>query len=229
MSGRTDSSAATDSPEAAGPGGDPAGAPGAGSSLSGTAPHASTARRPAPGRTGSPRIGPVRPPHRRQLRRIGRGRVLDIGCGTGDALAGCGSGSVGVDHDPEDVARCRARGLTAFTADAFLASPHARPGAFDALLCAHVLDRLDDEQVEDLLRAYVPYVRPGGGIVLITPQEAGHRATPAAVRFTDFPLLRAFAESAGLAVRRTYSSPLPRPAGKLLRGNAFVLVGQVPL
>lgn len=133
-----------------------------------------------------------------------------------------------MDHDPRSVARCRERGLTACTADTFLASPHARPGAFDALLTAHVLEHLDDEQVEDLLRAYVPYVRPGGGVLLITAQEAGHRAGPAPVRFTDFPLLRAFAESAGLTVRRTYSHPLPRPAGMLLRANAFVLLAQVP-
>nr|WP_248001610.1 class I SAM-dependent methyltransferase [Streptomyces sp. RPA4-5] len=151
-----------------------------------------------------------------------------MGCGTGDTLADCAPGSVGVDHDPRSVAHCRERGLTAYTADTFLASPHARPGAFDALLTAHVLEHLDDEQVEGLLRAYVPYVRPGGGVLLITAQEAGHRAGPAPVRFTDFPLLRAFAESAGLTVRRTYSHPLPRPAGMLLRANAFVLLGQVP-
>ncbi|MCZ0995123.1 class I SAM-dependent methyltransferase [Streptomyces noursei] len=151
-----------------------------------------------------------------------------MGCGDGDTLAACAPGSVGIDHDPRSVARCRARGLTAYTADAFLAGPHARPGAFDALLTAHVLQHLDDEQAEELLHAYVRYVRPGGGVLLITAQEAGHRAGPEPVRFTDFPLLRAFAESAGLAVRRTYSHPLPRTAGRVLRSNSFVLVGQVP-
>ncbi|MFG2225552.1 class I SAM-dependent methyltransferase [Streptomyces sp. NPDC048644] len=175
-----------------------------------------------------PWLRPPRAPYRRQLRRIGSGRVLDIGCGSGDTLAGCAPGSVGVDHDPHSVDICRARGLTAYTADAFLASPHARPGAFDALLSAQVLQHLDDEQVEGLLRAYLPYVRPGGGVVLITPQEAGHRSAQAPGRFTDFALLRVFAESAGLSVRRTYSCPLPRPAGRLLDANAFVLVGQVP-
>ncbi|WP_411137112.1 class I SAM-dependent methyltransferase [Streptomyces sp. C10] len=227
MPGRTDSSAATDSPDAGPPGGDirtarPAPA-------AGTAPSASTARLPAERRRGGPaRLLPARSPFRSQLRRIGTGRVLEIGCGTGDTLADCAPGSVGVDHDPQSVAHCRQRGLTAYTADTFLAGPHARPGAFDALLTAHVLEHLDDEQVEGLLRAYVPYVRPGGGVLLITAQEAAHRAGPAPVRFTDFPLLRAFAESAGLAVRRTYSHPLPRPAGMLLRANVFVLVGQVP-
>ncbi|MGW2631301.1 class I SAM-dependent methyltransferase [Streptomyces chattanoogensis] len=235
MPGRTDSSATTRRPDAAAPEArDTRPAPGAG-----TAPHASTALPqalkeqggtpfPAGERTGVVRPLPARPRYRRQLRRIGAGRVLDIGCGPGDTLAGCAPGSVGIDHDPRSVHTCRARGLTAYTADAFLASPHARPGAFDALLCAHVLEHLDDEQVEGLLRAYLPYVRPGGGVLLITPQEAGHRAEAAPVRFTDFTLLRAFAESAGLAVRRTYSYPLPRAAGKLLRRNVFALVGQVP-
>ncbi|GGU89163.1 hypothetical protein GCM10010211_64640 [Streptomyces albospinus] len=228
MPGRTDSSAATDSPDAAAPGPGTARTPRP-HRPAGTAPAASTARLPAlRERGGLARLLPARPPYRRQLRRIGPGRVLEVGCGSGDTLAGCAPGSVGIDHDPLSVARCRARGLTAYTADTFLAGPHARPGAFDALLSAHVLEHLDDEQVEGLLRAYVPYVRPGGGVVLITAQEAGHRTGPAPVRFTDFTLLRAFAESAGLAVRRTYSSPLPRTAGRVLRSNVFVLVGQVP-
>lgn len=228
MPGRTDSSATTDSSDAQPPGSDPHAAPAAGTA--GTAPAASTVRLPADrSRNGLARLLPGRAPYRRQLRRIGAGRVLEIGCGTGDTLTGCAPGSVGVDHDPQSVAHCRTRGLTAYTADAFLASPYATPGAFDALLIAHVLEHLDDEQVEDLLRAYVRYVRPGGGVLLITPQEAGHRATgPAPVRFTDFTLLRAFAASAGLVVRRTYSHPLPRPAGMLVRSNVFVLVGQVP-
>ncbi|KUL47502.1 methyltransferase type 12, partial [Streptomyces sp. NRRL F-4489] len=193
------------------------------------APAASTARTPARRRSGGPARRPAaRTPFARQLRRIGTGRVLEIGCGDGDTLAACAPGSVGIDHDPRAVARCRARGLTAYTADAFLAGPHARPGAFDALLTAHVLEHLDDEQVEELLRAYLPYVRPGGGVLLITAQEAGHRAGPEPVRFTDFTLLRAFAATAGLTVRRTYSHPLPRTAGRLLRSNVFVLVGEVP-
>ncbi|MEU9114207.1 class I SAM-dependent methyltransferase [Streptomyces sp. NPDC048483] len=233
MPGRTHSSTAANRPDVPAPetrGTRPAGGPG-------TAPHASTAQAleeqggtplTAGERTGVVRPLPARPCYRRQLRRIGSGRVLDIGCGVGDTLADCAPGSVGIDHDPRSVHKCRARGLTAYTADAFLASPHARPGTFDALLCAHVLEHLEDEQVEGLLRAYLRYVRPGGGVLLITPQEAGHRAEAAPVRFTDFTLLRAFAESAGLAVRRTYSYPLPRAAGKLLRRNVFALVGQVP-
>ncbi|MDC7338714.1 class I SAM-dependent methyltransferase [Streptomyces lydicus] len=226
MPGRTDSSATTDSSDAQPPGSDPR--PVHPTDTTGTAPAASTARLPAEQpHSCLTRLLPTRTPTAANS----GGSAPDASWRSAAATATPSPAAPRQRrHRPRPAGR---RPLPHPRPDrlhpaAFLAGPHARPGAFDALLSAHVLEHLDDEQAESLLRAYLPYVRPGGAAVLITPQEAGHRAGPDPVRFTDFPLLRAFAESAGLIVRRTYSHPLPRPAGLLLRANAFVLIAQVP-
>jgi hypothetical protein len=48
------------------------------------------------------------------------------------------------------------------------------------------------------------------------------------VRFVGFAELEEEARAAGLNVRRAYSFPLPRAAGRLFRHNEFVLVSTAP-
>jgi SAM-dependent methyltransferase len=174
------------------------------------------------------RLLPTQAPYRWNLRRLRLGRVLDVGCGVGRNLQHCEPGSVGVDHNPHSVAAAGERGLTAYTPDGFVAAGFA-PGAFDSLLCAHVLEHLDAATAAELLAAYLPYVRPGGRAVLITPQEAGFASDATHVRFVGFEELAKEAATAGLDVRRTYSFPLPRPVGRVFKYNEFVLVGAVPV
>ncbi|QMU75198.1 class I SAM-dependent methyltransferase [Streptacidiphilus sp. PB12-B1b] len=176
-------------------------------------------------RVGFKRLLPTQAPYRWNLRRLRLGRVLDVGCGLGRNLANCDPGSVGVDHNATSVATARSRGLNAFTSDEFPDSPEARPGSFDSLLCAHVLEHMDPQLGRDVLTSYLPYVRPGGSVVLITPQEAGYASDATHVHFIDFDGLREVAADAGIEVRRSYSFPFPRSAGKLFRYNEFVLVG----
>ena len=110
----------------------------------------------------------------RRLRRRARGL---------DYLRGDG---VGIDHNPEAVRRCRQRGFTAFTPDEFASSPFAAPGRFDALLSAHVIEHLDTDAAAGIAATrYVPYVRPGGRVLLITPQERGFASDATHVTFTD--------------------------------------------
>ncbi|UWE13621.1 class I SAM-dependent methyltransferase [Actinacidiphila bryophytorum] len=173
------------------------------------------------------RLLPTQAPYRWNLRRLRLGRVLDVGCGVGRNLRHCAPGSVGVDHNAHSVAAARARGLTAYTPEEFAATDSV-PGSFDSLLCAHVLEHLDAAKAAALLATYLPYVRPGGRAVLITPQEAGFASDATHVRFVGFAELEEEARAAGLQVRRAYSFPLPRAAGRLFRHNEFVLVGAAP-
>lgn len=170
----------------------------------------------------------VQAPYRWNLRRLGLGRTLDVGCGLGRNLAHLGPDSVGVDHNPDSVGMARARGLTAYTSKELQTAPGCEPASFDSALLAHVVEHMDSGAAEELLRIYLPYVRPGGTVVLITPQEKGYTTDDTHVRFVDFDGSRALAEAVGLEVRRSYSFPLPRAAGKVFPYNEFVVVATKP-
>ncbi len=120
--------------------------------------------------------------------------------------------------------RARARGFDAYLADEFEASPRAVPGAFDSLLLAHVLEHMTPDEAVDLLRHYVPYVRPGGRVLIITPQEAGQRTDDTHVTFLDGPAVVDIATRSGL-VGATFSSfPFPRAVGRVFPYNETVSV-----
>jgi 2-polyprenyl-3-methyl-5-hydroxy-6-metoxy-1,4-benzoquinol methylase len=163
-------------------------------------------------------------PYRWNLRRLRLGFTLDIGCGIGRNLLNLDGNAVGVDHNSEAVAIAVQRGLTAFTPDEFQSSQFASPGTFDSLLAAHVIEHLSRPDALDLLRAYLPYVRSAGTVVLITPQERGFRSDPSHVDFVDFTALETISHELGLGAQRSYSFPFPRAFGKIFTYNEFVLV-----
>lgn len=170
----------------------------------------------------------VQRPYRWNLRRLGLGRTLDVGCGLGRNLVALAPGSVGVDHNPSSVEVARSRGLTALTPTEFEASPLAEPGGFDSLLFAHVIEHLDTSTADGLVAAYLPYLRPAGTVVFICPQELGYRSDATHVWFVDFEALSALAARMGLAVERRYSFPFPRVVGRVFPYNEFVVVARAP-
>jgi SAM-dependent methyltransferase len=174
------------------------------------------------------RILNVQAPYRWNIRRFGLGRTLDIGCGLGRNLLHLDGNGVGVDHNAESVAECRRRGLTAYTVEEFPRSGHAVAGSFDSMLLAHVLEHVDRETADGMLFDYLKYVRPGGQVVFITPQESGYKSDSTHVRWVDFTVLRDTAQAHGLEVTRTFSFPLPRIAGKVFTYNEFVQVARIP-
>lgn len=171
----------------------------------------------------------VQRPYRWNVRRLNLGRVLDFGSGIGRMLAHLDGNGVGIDHNAESVAIARSRGLEAYTPEEFLRSPHARPGAFDTLLLSHVAEHVSRPYLLDRLREHLPYVRPGGRVLFICPQERGWRSDPTHVRFVDFADLAETCDLLGLRVQRSFSFPLPRAAGKLFTYNEFVVLARLPV
>jgi 2-polyprenyl-3-methyl-5-hydroxy-6-metoxy-1,4-benzoquinol methylase len=165
-------------------------------------------------------------PYRYNLRRLNPGFMLDVGCGLGRNLLNNGGRGVGVDHNQTSVEVCRSRGLEAYTSDDFTASRHG-PGSFDSLLLAHVVEHMTLAEDVALIRSYLEYVRKGGKVIIIAPQEAGYRSDPTHVEFMDIAKITSILREAGVKVERAYSFPFPRLMGKCFMHNEFVVVGTV--
>jgi len=152
-----------------------------------------------------------------------------VGCGIGRNLLHFPTEGVGVDTNAECVRVARARGLTAFTPAEFEhSSEYNRPGRFDSILFAHVAEHMTEAQVVTLLQEYAALLRPGGQLILITPQEAGFKSDATHVEFMDFQRLTRISERLGLVPDRAFSFPFPRWAGRLFTYNEFVVVSRKP-
>jgi 2-polyprenyl-3-methyl-5-hydroxy-6-metoxy-1,4-benzoquinol methylase len=164
-------------------------------------------------------------PYRWNIRRTCRGRVLDVGCGIGRCLAYLGGRGVGVDPNRAAVEVARTRGLVAFLPEELAAGGES---GFDTMLCSHVLEHLTRDDAVDLLRTWLPRIRPGGRVVLICPQERGQRSDPTHVRFVDAGELRSLAADVGVIAEGVRSFPLPRRFGRWWVHNETVFVGRTP-
>lgn len=162
--------------------------------------------------------------YRNHLKGLKPGRVLDVGCGLGRHLWHLQqvSPSVGVDHNAHSIEIARSRGLNAFTPDDFHQSEEAKPESFDTILLAHVVEHLTPEQARGVLNEYLPYLRPGGRVILMTPQELGFKSDKTHVTFMDFAQVKKLVEDAGLQIERQYSFPFPRAFGGLFKYNEFL-------
>jgi len=167
----------------------------------------------------------VQAPYRRNLRKLDLGRTLDVGCGLGRNLMNLENG-IGVDHNAEAVSIARNRGLTAYTTDEWPDSGAAIHASFDSILLAHVLEHVSQQDSDDIIAAYLPYLRPNGKLVLICPQEKGFPTDPTHIRWVNDAELRATGDRNGFSAIRNYSFPFPRVMGKLFTYNEFVYVGQ---
>ena len=101
----------------------------------------------------------------------GRG-VLDVGPGRGEwlgMLAERGVPAYGVEASTEMSAALRARGLPVVHGDALAHLGGLEPGSLDAVTAFHVVEHLDLETLLGLLAAARQALRPGGLLVLETP------------------------------------------------------------
>lgn len=165
-------------------------------------------------------------PYRWHLKALNLGRTLDIGCGAGRNLRSLTRESVGIDHNAMLVASCVERGMNAFTTDAFLSRKGEYFGAFDSILLSHVAEHMTVEQFTGLAREYSQFLKSGGRIFIICPQEKGYESDSTHVVFMTFELISKALTDAGFKIQRRYSFPFPRFVGKFFRNNEFVVVAK---
>jgi len=170
----------------------------------------------------------VQAPYRWNLRRHDLGRTLDIGCGIGRNLETLPPGSVGVDHNETSIQTARERGLTALTTQEWETSDLRVPESFDGFLVAHVIEHLSPQDGLEVMRSYLPYLRPGGKVLFICPQERGYASDPTHIRWTTGDDLEALSRDLGLVPQRWRSFPFPRAAGKAFTYNEFNVVATKP-
>jgi SAM-dependent methyltransferase len=174
------------------------------------------------------RLLPVQAPYRWNLRRQHLGRTLDVGCGVGRNLLSLAPGSVGVDHNAESVRVARHRGHVAFTVDEFRSGAYAVPESFDAILLAHVVEHMSSASARELVADYLPYLRPGGRVFFICPQERGFASDATHETFTTGRDLVRLAMDTGLEAEEWRSFPLPRSFGKAFVYNEFNVIATKP-
>jgi 2-polyprenyl-3-methyl-5-hydroxy-6-metoxy-1,4-benzoquinol methylase len=163
----------------------------------------------------------VQAPYRRNLRRLNPGYTLDVGCGIGRNLVNIDG--VGIDSNKACVTAAKARGLTVYEPEEFSAEPES----FDSLLFSHVLEHLNRSAARELVGHYLPYLKPKGQVILVTPQERGFQSDDTHVQFLDLEALRQIVESLELEVESACSFPFPRWAGRLFKYNEFWLTARV--
>ena len=96
--------------------------------------------------------------------------VLDVGCGPGlflELLKARGIGALGLDYDPEMVEACKRKGLNAQVAEARTLSKYEQE--FDGIHLGHLIEHLDGPSMLTLLQQCVVAMRPGGLLVVRTP------------------------------------------------------------
>jgi SAM-dependent methyltransferase len=164
--------------------------------------------------------------YRWNVRRLGLGFTLDVGCGVGRNLGHLDGNGVGVDPNRAAIAEARRRGLVVFTPEEFAATEYATRARFDSLLLAHVVEHMSYDDAVALVAANLPFVAAGGKVVFICPQEAGFGSDDTHVAFTDFDVLGRLCADTGLRVETAFSFPFPRAAGRWFRYNEFVVVAR---
>jgi SAM-dependent methyltransferase len=143
-------------------------------------------------------------------------RVVDVGSGRGEwlvLLRESGVPASGVDANPEFVDTARARGLDAVHGDAAAHLRNLPAESVDMVTAFHVIEHLDVETVLELVAAARHALRPGGCLLLETPNPSNLRM--AACDFYNDP---------------THRSPLPPALTEyLVTASGFVEVEVRPM
>ena len=103
-------------------------------------------------------------------------RVVDLGCGDGDfvqLLIEQGIDAVGLDSDPVAVENARQRGLPIVDQDVLAYLENAGAASVDGIFSSHLVEHLPYQAVYKLIVHAHRVLKPGGRIVLATPNARG--------------------------------------------------------
>jgi 2-polyprenyl-3-methyl-5-hydroxy-6-metoxy-1,4-benzoquinol methylase len=152
------------------------------------------------------------------------GRLLEVGCGSGammESMKELGWQVEGVDFDPVAVEQARSKGLTVHLGT--LTEQELPGNTFDAIAANHVIEHVPDPIA--LLRECRRLLRPGGLLVLITPNASswGHRLYLADWRGLEPPRhLHIFTRSS-LAATCTQAGFNPGHCRSVVRASSILL------
>lgn len=102
------------------------------------------------------------------------GDLLDVGCGAGELVAFAaqrGLRASGIDHDAPNVERARERGLDVVAGDV-LRPPIDGDRLYNVITMEHLIEHFQPREATGLLAEYGGRLRPGGRIILVTPNLA---------------------------------------------------------
>jgi methionine biosynthesis protein MetW len=102
-----------------------------------------------------------------------RGKVLDIGCGSGNLLKDLQRRNCevyGVEINPRDVTICKKKGFNVFCGN--LRDAQFQTNFFDVIILWHVLEHLDSPK--EILQEAFRILRPGGKIFIYTPNAESY-------------------------------------------------------
>ena len=163
-------------------------------------------------------------PYRWNIRRLAKGRTLDVGCGIGRNLRYLNRKDVvGVDHNIDSVSYVRGLGYPAFVPDEFHRKFSGR-NDFETILISHVLEHLDVPSATEVVRSYLPYLASNGKVIVICPQELGYESDPTHVTYFTGQRLSVMLTELGLRIERVRSFPLPKLFGQKFIYNEHVVV-----
>ncbi len=95
------------------------------------------------------------------------GKILDIGCSTGNFLVQCKDG-VGIDCDKEQLKIAKQRGLKVFYHDCNKKLPFHN-NSFDGVNCRHVIEHLEHKNILPFMKEIKRILKPNGKLILMTP------------------------------------------------------------
>jgi ubiquinone/menaquinone biosynthesis C-methylase UbiE len=108
------------------------------------------------------------------------GKVLEIGSGRGVVLRlmkEAGIAAYGLDSCEEAVISCKGKGLDVVHGDALSHLASLPDASLGGIFCAHVIEHMQPSQAIELIRESYRVLKPGAGIVIITPNAKDLRTS----------------------------------------------------